>query len=51
LQDVLGKSSLEADWAAPHPEEKAALLEHTRKHGLANTCRVLLNSNEFVFVD
>jgi len=35
----------------PTAEEKAALIENVKKHGLANACRVLLNANEFVFVD
>ncbi len=33
------------------PEELAVLTEHLQKHGLPETCRVLLNLNEFVFVD
>ena len=28
-----------------------AVSAHARKHGLAAACRVLLNANEFVFVD
>ncbi|WP_435017231.1 DUF1553 domain-containing protein [Tundrisphaera sp. TA3] len=36
---------------APTPEERDALGDHTRQHGLANACRVILNLNEFVFVD
>jgi mono/diheme cytochrome c family protein len=35
----------------PTREERAALAEHARQHGLANTCRLILNLNEFVFVD
>ncbi|WP_197440526.1 DUF1553 domain-containing protein [Polystyrenella longa] len=35
----------------PNPEELAAVLEYTHQHGLANTCRFLLNTNEFLFVD
>ena len=27
------------------------LADYAAKHGLANACRVLLNSNEFLFVD
>ena len=33
------------------PEESAALRRYAAAHGLANACRVLLNSNEFIFVD
>jgi hypothetical protein len=35
----------------PTDEELNMLEPYARKHGLANACRVLLNSNEFVFVD
>lgn len=32
-------------------EERAVLTEYAQIHGLANACRVILNLNEFVFVD
>jgi hypothetical protein len=35
----------------PIPEEKKMMTDHARRHGLANACRLLLNSNEFVFID
>ncbi len=35
----------------PTDDEQLALLDYTNKHGLAAMCRILLNSNEFVFVD
>jgi hypothetical protein len=35
----------------PTAEEKSAVTAYARKHGLAKTCRILLNANEFVFVD
>jgi hypothetical protein len=35
----------------PMPEERRLLVNHALKHGLANTCRVLFNANEFVFID
>jgi hypothetical protein len=35
----------------PTREERAAVAGHARRHGLAAACRVLLNANEFVFVD
>jgi hypothetical protein len=35
----------------PTRTELAALTAHASKHGLANACRVILNLNEFVFVD
>ncbi|WLD13443.1 PSD1 and planctomycete cytochrome C domain-containing protein [Planctellipticum variicoloris] len=36
---------------APAVEERTAAADYARKHGLANLVRVLLNSNEFLFVD
>ena len=36
---------------APEPYELAALVAYARQHGLANTCRLITNLNEFVFVD
>src|SRR5256885_158943 len=35
----------------PRPSEAGLLRAYARKHGLANACRVLFNSSEFVFVD
>jgi len=35
----------------PRAEEAERLCDYARKHGLANACRVLFNSSEFVFVD
>ena len=31
--------------------EGATLVAYAAKHGLANLCRLILNSNEFVFVN
>ena len=36
---------------SPTPEEQRDLVAYARKFGLANTCRLILNLNEFVFVD
>ncbi len=36
---------------APTAGERDELAEFARRHGLANACRVILNLNEFVFVD
>jgi len=36
---------------APTDEERARLTEFTAAHGLENTCRVILNLNEFSFAD
>jgi hypothetical protein len=35
----------------PTDVEREALVTYARKHGLANACRVLFNTNEFMFVD
>jgi len=35
----------------PTAEERMAMVGYARRHGLANACRVLLNTNEFLFVD
>jgi hypothetical protein len=35
----------------PTAAERASLLPYLQQHGAANTCRLLLNLNEFVFVD
>ena len=36
---------------APSEVELKALCDYAANHGLANTCRVIYNLNEFVFVD
>jgi hypothetical protein len=42
----------ERAWGRPPTEaERTALTGYLAKHGLANLCRVLFNSNEFLFVD
>ncbi|HXG47541.1 MAG TPA: DUF1553 domain-containing protein, partial [Methylomirabilota bacterium] len=35
----------------PTLEEKDRLATYARQHGLANACRMLLNSTEFMFAD
>jgi hypothetical protein len=35
----------------PTADERAALADFLRAEGLANVCRVLINLNEFAFVD
>lgn len=35
----------------PEADELAMLQQYATKHGLAATCRILFNSNEFVFID
>ena len=36
---------------AEESEEKSLLMDYSRKHGLANTCRLMWNMNEFLFID
>lgn len=36
---------------SPSASENTKLSAHAKKHGLASACRVLFNSNEFMFVD
>ena len=33
------------------PEELATMVDYSEKHGLAATCRLLFNLNEFSFID
>ena len=35
----------------PHESERKALRDYAARHGLANACRLLLNINEFMFID
>jgi hypothetical protein len=35
----------------PSAEERNSLIEYARQHGLSQACRVILNLNEFAFVD
>jgi hypothetical protein len=35
----------------PREEELAAVIAYAQKFGLANACRFLMNTNEFVFVE
>ncbi|MBI3839442.1 MAG: DUF1549 domain-containing protein [Planctomycetia bacterium] len=35
----------------PNNREAAALTDYATRHGLTNACRVIFNSNEFVFID
>ena len=36
---------------APEPQETGLLANYSEEHGLENLCRLVLNSNEFLFVD
>jgi hypothetical protein len=35
----------------PRSDEQASLVAYVHKHGLANACRLLWNTNEFLFID
>jgi hypothetical protein len=35
----------------PTSDEQAALVAYAQQHGLDNTCRLLFNLSEFIFVD
>jgi Protein of unknown function (DUF1553) len=35
----------------PRPEELARFTAYTRAHGLANACQIIVNSNEFLYID
>jgi len=35
----------------PQADERSAIVAHANEHGLPNACRVIMNLNEFVFVD
>ncbi|MBI1320256.1 MAG: DUF1553 domain-containing protein [Candidatus Hydrogenedens sp.] len=41
----------EATGREPSPEDAAALRDYAAEHGMANACRVIFNSNAFLFVD
>jgi len=51
LDARVARAHAEALGRAPTTGERAALVAHARAHGLANTCRLLLNLNEFVYID
>lgn len=36
---------------APWPDEHARFTAYIQKHGLANACQILINSNEFIYID
>jgi DNA-binding TFAR19-related protein (PDSD5 family) len=55
LRTDLTRQVQQAYWLAvaraPTQQELALLVSYTNKHGLENFCRLLFNSNEFMFVD
>jgi len=51
LEAQLGEAYRLAFQRAPGDAELAALKTYAANHGLANACRLIFNSNEFMFVD
>jgi hypothetical protein len=51
LEEQIGRAIALAFGRRATAHELEELTEYTEKHGLANVCRLLLNANEFVFVD
>lgn len=51
LDEQVSRAFALATSRKPTPAERDALVDHARKYGLANTCRVILNLNEFTFID
>jgi mono/diheme cytochrome c family protein len=51
LADKVERAYYEALGRKPAAADRAALTLYAEQHGLANLCRVLVNLNEFVFVD
>lgn len=47
----IARGFYETTGRAVTPGEQAALVAYAERHGLAATCRVLLNLNEFMFVE
>ena len=51
LAEQIEEGYLLAVGRRPRPEELRTLTAYGEKHGLENVCRLILNSNEFMFVD
>jgi hypothetical protein len=51
IDDALDLAFRQALGRRPHDEEVEVLSQITARHGLPAACRVILNMNEFVFVD
>ena len=52
--DLTGRINTACEWTwgrPPDKEESRELSDYAQKHGLANLCRLLFNSNEFMFVN
>jgi hypothetical protein len=51
LSEKAERAYYEALGRRPSASDRASLVDYAQQHGLANLCRVLVNLNEFVFVD
>lgn len=51
VEEQLARAYELAYGRAAEQEEIAALADYGKSHGMANACRLILNSNEFMFVD
>jgi hypothetical protein len=51
LESQIERGFFQALGRSPAEEERVMLTTHAQQNGLANTCRLLFNLNEFVFVD
>ncbi len=51
LKDQVTRAFESALGRSPRPDEVKLLVEVGQQHGLNNVCRLLLNSNEFIFID
>jgi hypothetical protein len=52
--DLQGRINTACEWAwgrPPGKEDAQELSDYAQRHGLANLCRLLFNSNEFIFVN
>jgi hypothetical protein len=51
LEEQIREASLRALGRPPQPDEVALLSGYARQYGLENFCRLIFNSNEFLFID
>ena len=51
LPEQINRAFALATGRTPTPEEQEQIVGYARTHGLANACRLIINLNEFMFVD
>ena len=51
LEEQIREASLRALGRPPQPDEVALLSGYARQYGLENFCRLIFNSNEFLFIE